>query len=170
MRPEDPKDEPKRTTHIDGSNGSAAPAVFQKVQSPKESPGDSSRKSPCDGLRGCGSVFTKLNNADISLTPLIEKRPLTSVENVRKNRDLYHTRRKSASTDSLYVNVTRKQSKDSLKSEKHCHSADCEHQLAAAMKRQQYYKSSPNLSSCNSECSRKGRYCVACRYLIFFNN
>ncbi|XP_044729679.1 uncharacterized protein LOC123293028 [Chrysoperla carnea] len=33
--PENPEDEPKRPVHIDGSNGSAAPAVFTKVYSPK---------------------------------------------------------------------------------------------------------------------------------------
>lgn len=31
----DPRDEPKRPTHIDGSNGSAAPAVFTLVKTPR---------------------------------------------------------------------------------------------------------------------------------------
>lgn len=34
-RPIDPRDEPKRPTHIDGSNGSAAPAVFTLVKTPR---------------------------------------------------------------------------------------------------------------------------------------
>lgn len=34
-RPVDPRDEPKRPTHIDGSNGSAAPAVFTLVKTPR---------------------------------------------------------------------------------------------------------------------------------------
>lgn len=34
-RPLDPNDEPKRPTHIDGSNGSAAPAVFTLVKTPR---------------------------------------------------------------------------------------------------------------------------------------
>lgn len=34
-RPLDPRDEPKRPTHIDGSNGSAAPAVFTLVKTPR---------------------------------------------------------------------------------------------------------------------------------------
>lgn len=35
-RPFDPRDEPKPPTHIDGSNGSAAPAVFAIVKTPRE--------------------------------------------------------------------------------------------------------------------------------------
>lgn len=69
MRPEDPRDEPKRTKHIDGSNGSAAPAVFQIVHSPKEN------------------------------SPPIEDSPLWKQK-------LYASKRRSASTDSLYVNVS----------------------------------------------------------------
>lgn len=34
-RPMDPRDEPKPPTHIDGSNGSAAPAVFTLVKTPR---------------------------------------------------------------------------------------------------------------------------------------
>lgn len=34
-RPVDPRDEPKRPTHIDGSNGCAAPAVFTLVKTPR---------------------------------------------------------------------------------------------------------------------------------------
>lgn len=34
-RPADPRDEPKRPAHIDGSNGSAAPAVFTLVKTPR---------------------------------------------------------------------------------------------------------------------------------------
>lgn len=35
-RTKNPRDEPKRPKHIDGSNGSMAPAVFSMVQSPKQ--------------------------------------------------------------------------------------------------------------------------------------
>lgn len=37
-RPFDPRDEPKPPTHIDGSNGSAAPALFAIVKTPRENP------------------------------------------------------------------------------------------------------------------------------------
>nr|XP_022914509.1 uncharacterized protein LOC111424996 isoform X1 [Onthophagus taurus] len=36
MTPINPHDEPKRTVHIDGSNGSQAPAIFTSVHTPKE--------------------------------------------------------------------------------------------------------------------------------------
>uniref|UniRef100_A0A1B0DIC6 DUF4812 domain-containing protein n=1 Tax=Phlebotomus papatasi TaxID=29031 RepID=A0A1B0DIC6_PHLPP len=35
-RPSDPRDEPPRPTHIDGSNGSVAPAVFTLVKTPRD--------------------------------------------------------------------------------------------------------------------------------------
>ncbi|XP_055696185.1 uncharacterized protein LOC129797528 isoform X2 [Lutzomyia longipalpis] len=35
-RPSDPRDEPLRPTHIDGSNGSVAPAVFTLVKTPRD--------------------------------------------------------------------------------------------------------------------------------------
>ncbi|XP_018332287.1 uncharacterized protein LOC108741808 [Agrilus planipennis] len=38
MLPVNPWDEPKRDMHIDGSNGSSAPAVFQLVQNPQYKP------------------------------------------------------------------------------------------------------------------------------------
>ncbi|XP_057662232.1 uncharacterized protein LOC130897412 [Diorhabda carinulata] len=53
LTPENPKDEPDRTKHIDGSNGSAAPAVFSLVHTPKEEEAN----IKCDGLHSCGAVF-----------------------------------------------------------------------------------------------------------------
>ncbi|KAJ8919568.1 hypothetical protein NQ315_002190 [Exocentrus adspersus] len=53
--PEDPKDEPKPPTHIDGSNGSVAPAVFSLVQSPKDEEDTEAKK--CDGVHGCSQIF-----------------------------------------------------------------------------------------------------------------
>lgn len=46
FKPVDPKDEPKRSPHIDGSNGSAAPAVFAMVHQPSPPPSDEERLSP----------------------------------------------------------------------------------------------------------------------------
>lgn len=54
LTPKDPKDEPQRPTHIDGSNGSAAPAVFNLVHTPT---GEEEAVPPCDGIHGCGQVF-----------------------------------------------------------------------------------------------------------------
>lgn len=54
MTPENSQDEPKRPTHIDGSNGSAAPAVFSLVHSPKDEEEPSHK---CDGIHGCDPLF-----------------------------------------------------------------------------------------------------------------
>lgn len=54
MTPQDPEDEPKRPIHIDGSNGSAAPAVFSLVHTPKDGEEDTPK---CDGIHGCGPLF-----------------------------------------------------------------------------------------------------------------
>lgn len=52
--PENPEDEPKPPTHIDGSNGSQAPAVFSLVHTPK----DNLKETPkCDGVHSCGPIF-----------------------------------------------------------------------------------------------------------------
>ncbi|GAB0088062.1 uncharacterized protein DMENIID0001_024420 [Sergentomyia squamirostris] len=49
-RPSDPRDEPPRPTHIDGSNGSVAPSVFTLVKTPRE-------KTPIQTGRS-GGVFS----------------------------------------------------------------------------------------------------------------
>ncbi|XP_050516205.1 uncharacterized protein LOC126891067 [Diabrotica virgifera virgifera] len=59
LTPEDPKDEPDRPKHIDGSNGSAAPAVFSLVHTPKEEDVD----VKCDGLH-CGTLFEHSNKGN----------------------------------------------------------------------------------------------------------
>ncbi|XP_039293206.1 uncharacterized protein LOC111056386 [Nilaparvata lugens] len=56
LKPVNPGDEPKRSPHIDGSNGSAAPAVFALVQPPQEdipsaSPLPQEAHSPTDGRK-----------------------------------------------------------------------------------------------------------------------
>lgn len=50
FKPIDPKDEPKRSPHIDGSNGSAAPAVFGLVHHPSPLPSDDEQHTPCFSL------------------------------------------------------------------------------------------------------------------------
>lgn len=166
MTPENPTDEPKRTTHIDGSNGSAAPAVFQMVHSPKQPDLPSSRNSSCDGIHGCGTV--KSNSAgshrsrSTSSLKHEEHRPKTSIPVISKHHDdvLKHIdannnlkeRSRSVSTNSLYVNApfTRKKSKESNKSFAEL--------IESKMKEEEkLYKSSPNLSinSCSNSCCNK---------------
>lgn len=60
LTPEDPTKEPKPPTHIDGSNGSAAPAVFSLVHTPKEEEPD----QKCDGIHGCGPLFQHGNEGN----------------------------------------------------------------------------------------------------------
>ncbi|KAB0799354.1 hypothetical protein PPYR_07234 [Photinus pyralis] len=52
LTPENPTDEPKRTPHIDGSNGSMAPAVFSLVHTPDGGRGidEEEQEQICDGL------------------------------------------------------------------------------------------------------------------------
>lgn len=50
LDPVDPEDEPKPPVHIDGSNGSQAPAVFSLVHTPKEDESENVQK--CDGVHG----------------------------------------------------------------------------------------------------------------------
>lgn len=86
LAPLNPQDEPKPPTHIDGSNGSLAPAVFSLVHSPKdECPSEkSSRKSSavsskCSKHHGCESVFENLPGDDIKNDALpFLNRPVTA--------------------------------------------------------------------------------------------
>ncbi|XP_046666382.1 uncharacterized protein LOC124358133 [Homalodisca vitripennis] len=50
FKPVNPSDEPKRSPHIDGSNGSAAPAVFAMVHQPSPIPPEDARPSPRPSL------------------------------------------------------------------------------------------------------------------------
>lgn len=156
MRPEDPTDEPKRPTHIDGSNGSAAPAVFTMVKSPKDNTPQQSRRSsvPCDGIHGCGTPVPSCDKMT-ALEKIEYARGYTPQQRTIKNRPItcQEQRRKSASTDSLYVNMTknRKLSQDTLNTQST--------PPTVLLKRQHMHKSTPNLSvdnSCSSNCSQNG--------------
>lgn len=57
-RPLDPRDEPKPPTHIDGSNGSAAPAVFTVVKTPRPT----NDENPATGRSG--GVFSNTIGED----------------------------------------------------------------------------------------------------------
>lgn len=82
LAPVNPDDEPKPTTHIDGSNGSLAPAVFALVHSPKDecvSRKSSAVSSKCSETHGCEPVFDNLKQCDITdeALPFLE-RPKTT--------------------------------------------------------------------------------------------
>lgn len=61
-RPVDPRDEPKRPTHIDGSNGSVAPAVFTLVKTPR-SPSPN-RQTANNNTGRSGGVFANTLGED----------------------------------------------------------------------------------------------------------
>lgn len=181
MTPENPSDEPKRTPHIDGSNGSAAPAVFQMVQSPK--PPEiipSSRKSSCDGIHGCGTIKSNssagshrsrsnsLHKSDEmkrpQTTPNIPHKQISNKTLVTNN----NLDRRSISTNSLYVNLppARILSKESFASMKPYEHED----RKTPSPNNKLYQSSPNLSisSCVCICNKqindrpKNPTCLAC--------
>ncbi|GLV35809.1 uncharacterized protein CBL_01039 [Carabus blaptoides fortunei] len=174
MTPQNPADEPKRTPHIDGSNGSLAPAVFAMVHSPKQPAAEaasrksSASKASCDGVHGCGTV--KSSSAGTQ-RPAGLKRPKTSSPmdakqaSVDLNKKIPSLDRRSISTNSLYVNPphTRKFSNESNLT------------FASLAKpnvidrRKLLHQSSPNLSTvtcgesiCGTLAKRNPRPCAAC--------
>ncbi|KAF5284587.1 hypothetical protein FQR65_LT02413 [Abscondita terminalis] len=68
LTPANPKDEPKRTPHIDGSNGSMAPAVFSLVHSadnrPKKASSLEDLEQTCDGLHDYGNDLPYMYNPE----------------------------------------------------------------------------------------------------------
>lgn len=59
LTPANVKDEPIPPVHIDGSNGSQAPAVFAMVHTPKDAAEDMQNNlKRCDGIRGCATDST----------------------------------------------------------------------------------------------------------------
>lgn len=72
LTPENPVDEPKRTPHIDGSNGSQAPAVFTLVAPDKE--GETTEvEEKCDGLH----------------PPIAHEQPLAKVSPHKRSKSAY---------------------------------------------------------------------------------
>ncbi|KAK4886147.1 hypothetical protein RN001_002418 [Aquatica leii] len=68
LTPVNPNDEPKRTTHIDGSNGSMAPAVFSLVHTPDTGPKKKSSieqlEQKCDGLHDYENNLSDMNEQE----------------------------------------------------------------------------------------------------------
>ncbi|CAH1992088.1 unnamed protein product [Acanthoscelides obtectus] len=183
LTPEDPNDEPKPPPHIDGSNGSVAPAVFTLVQTPK----DEEQKEPemneenCDGIHGCGPMFDHSNKGD-DTKDFFFHRTKTPTDSVHE-----HTRRSSESSraKSAYI-VKNNISVDSTlrsraKSAVNVHDIDRSSNSSSNSKgscgsnnKNNVYKSTPNLNNnddtrCNAaHCCRKkqkplfNKYCVAC--------
>lgn len=144
LSPENPKDEPKRTKHLDGSNGSLAPAVFSLVHTPKDE--DTSRKSSIS-THESGPVFEKLplQNPDDkefvldqSKTPYIRR---TSKETIKSN----DSKKRSKSAYNLNNNL--ETADEETLSCIHCN----------------IHQSTPNLSDRSEKKQKYSRMCMACK-------
>lgn len=141
LTPDNPSDEPKRTPHIDGSNGSLAPAVFSLVHTPKED----SRKNSVDS----GPIFEKGPERNPHDKDFVLDRPKTSYhDSKRQSRDSSHSGESLASkrAKSAY-NLNKDEEKRNCL---HCEEVKSIHQ------------STPNLSECGDKKIKNSRMCMAC--------
>lgn len=148
LTPLDPKDEPKPPTHIDGSNGSLAPALFSLVHTPKEEDVSekSSRKSS-GGSTKSEPLFEKLpkNDTTDDALPFLNNRAKTT--------------RSRSSVDSGESRKNRARSACDMQEVKKCESN-------GDLKNDEFHKSSPNLQ-CTNHCHQakklpNSRRCAAC--------
>lgn len=157
LTPDDPQDEPKPPTHIDGSNGSQAPAVFTLVHTPKEDSesSKSSRKMSDVSSKCCEPVFEKLPQNDITNKALpFLHRPKTTCHRSSVKSDSLSVKSRAQSASNLQQtcaeeNISEKSSNSSNLSKKTIH------------------RSSPNVS-CANRCTQtkkmlpNSRLCMAC--------
>lgn len=154
LAPVNPDDEPKPTTHIDGSNGSLAPAVFALVHSPKEENVSvkSSRKSSAASSKSSQNpqnpVFDHLQPGDTTdeALPFLD-RPTTT-----HGRD----RRKSSSVKS------RVQSAPNI--HQICKEDKMVQYLETHLTKKRTHENSPNVN-CSTHCKKglpNSRLCMAC--------
>ncbi|CAG9819885.1 unnamed protein product [Phaedon cochleariae] len=178
MCPENPENEPRRPKHIDGSNGSAAPAVFSLVNTPKEG---EENEEKCDGIHGCGPLFHHGNNGN-ELKEYIFHRSRSkapSLDSGGSKGSLLKKRAKSAYDDNKSVNSTESvgnfksrvksaQNLNEFEKESHFSKEKNNNHLVVANK---IHRSTPNLSEdkCSEQtCHRKlknvsnSKLCVAC--------
>ncbi|XP_063916994.1 uncharacterized protein LOC135132729 [Zophobas morio] len=153
LTPENPNDEPKRTPHIDGSNGSLAPAVFSLVHTPKDDDDDDFRKSSV-GTVDSGAVFEKGPTRNPSDKDFVLDRPKTSHPQDPKRRTSHNSvqsdeslsKKRAKSAYNLNNNVE----DQDAKSCSHCEVKNGIHQ------------STPNLSDCGDKRIKNSRMCMAC--------
>lgn len=186
LTPEDPKQEPKPPTHIDGSNGSAAPAVFSLVHTPKDE--DEDEHGKCDGVHGCAQIFNhRPKNDDIK--DFFFDRPKTSGcrsrDSVKSDSTTSKQRAKSANNvkEADRESVHSKESKSSTKSRaKSAYNLNGADRCSGSSKdsnnnddktvRNKLHQSTPDMSQ-SDKCSNKNcpkrinnqlnrRLCIAC--------
>lgn len=153
LAPVDPADEPKLPTHIDGSNGSLAPAVFSLVHTPKEEDDISSQPSRKSSSKSSEKpIFEQLpkNNTTNEALPFLDR---------AKTAHSHHSR---SSTNSKNSQKSRARSACDLQEVKKVERNNnaCENQQ---LKKSEIHKSVPNLQGHNH--TKKwphSRFCTAC--------
>ncbi|RZF37708.1 hypothetical protein LSTR_LSTR003119 [Laodelphax striatellus] len=98
LKPVHPGDEPKRSPHIDGSNGSAAPAVFALVQPPQDELPPGSPHSPTNDGRKSKKCLSKPRDAWGTTSPPAIERDI--------HRGRYGVTNPSAVMDIINTNTT----------------------------------------------------------------
>lgn len=159
MCPVNPKQEPKRSLHIDGTNFSAGPAVFHMVETPKE---PATVEEACSASQACES---ELSNKNAIFTNLAQPtRPKTAWD-TRKHKHCSST--KSDDTNISNVAVKRAQSAYNL----HHKSNSSNTSISSNLSKKEFCKSSPNLAEPHYHCVEcfkqktklpNSRLCVAC--------
>nr|CAH7760882.1 unnamed protein product [Callosobruchus chinensis] len=177
LTPVDPNDEPKPPPHIDGSNGSVAPAVFTLVHTPKEDEEKRKDEENCDGIHGCGPMFEHTDKGEDSKDYFFHrtKSPRDSVhENTRRSSESSGAKSRAKSA----YNVNPESSlRSRAKSATNVHEiekrSNSRSNSKSSCSSNNVYKSTPNLNNnddtrCNGvNCRKKQRmlfnkYCMAC--------
>lgn len=149
VTPKNPLDEPKRPTHIDGSNGSRAPGIFSLVHSPKPEINFEKKEVMREEICNCSSVSS--NGEQIRAKTALKKF------------------NKSSTDSSSCSTLKRAQSAYNVRSE----SKTSTDKTAFKIVKKEFYQSTPMLSEyqssykyCSKECKKKNRpnsrLCVAC--------
>lgn len=152
LAPVDAADEPKPPTHIDGSNGSLAPAVFSLVHTPK---GDEKDDISSKSSRKTSSVSSKCN-----CEPLFENLPKNDTTNEALP---FLDRAKTARTNQSRSSNSSKKSR----ARSACDLQQHDNNNNSTLKKNDINKSSPNLHNAN-QANRHikkwphSRFCTAC--------
>ncbi|KAH0819807.1 hypothetical protein GEV33_002985 [Tenebrio molitor] len=141
LTPENPNDEPKRTPHIDGSNGSLAPAVFSLVHTPKE-------EEESTGTVDSGPVFEKRPVKDPRDKDFVLDRPKTSLPQDQK-------RRTSGESSKSGGSLGKKRAKSAYNLDEE----EEERKSCSNCSQNEVHQSTPNLSD---KKGKHSRMCMAC--------
>lgn len=157
LAPMDPADEPRPPPHIDGSNGSLAPAVFSLVHTPKEddekddissqpSRKSSSKSSKCSEKHGCEPVFDKLpkNDTTNEALPFLDRAKTAHSGSSTKSQDSKKSRARSA------CDIQRNDNNNN------------QNQNQQSLQKNEMNKSVPNLQRINQKKWPHSRFCTAC--------